>query len=289
MQNELLQEMVDAVWAGMLIVRENQRIPGNRAQVKTTDGTLVTPTDKEVEQILHRRLSGIPGVRFVGEEGTTSGDDEGLTLLIDPLDGTRAFALNLATSTVIAATLNTNGRLTSCVIGEPSTGRIWLATDDTQTELRFIDEVTRLITAHYAVTVWPGELTSQASVLLDVSHGFSRSGRQIMTDRQVHRLMVGVASNAKLFMPGSNGLHFALVANGGQYAAGQITTAIGGPWDIAGALLVQQAGGQCRGFSMRDGQMAEKDPMLIQECDLMVSGNSPATVGRLVDLLYSSI
>lgn len=285
MLQNFLERAIPAVHDAMEYIRAAQLFPSRvAAGVKHADGTLVTATDKEAERVLHARLQGIQNTCFRGEEGTASGGG-GYTIMVDPLDGTRAFALRLATSTVIAALTHPERGVVACVIGEPSTGRIWSATEDSPTRLYPNKE------SATPAQVWPGELDAQASVFMDVSHGFTRGPekRQILTDDQVHRLMVGVSKTCKLFMPGSNGLHFALVANGSDRMAGQITTAVGGPWDIAGVLLVLQAGGAARGFSVTDGKLTEQNPLHIEECDIMVSGNSVATVDRLVDLLLASL
>lgn len=59
--------------------------------------------------------------------------------------------------------------------------------------------------------------------------------KQILNTKNQQALFASLIPVCKIQMPGSNGLNHALVANGGAYAAGAITTAIGGPWDVAGA------------------------------------------------------
>jgi fructose-1,6-bisphosphatase/inositol monophosphatase family enzyme len=281
----LVEKAIVAVRKSMAVIRDAQRYPSTVAsEAKQGDHTfgLVTLTDKQSEQILHNELGGIPGTKFMGEEGTTSGEGD-TTILVDPLDGTRPFALRLATSTVIVAAVRPRRGVVLCVIGEPSTGRIWSATEDTPTMLHIAEKPA------CSLKVWNGELTSPGSVFLDASSGFKRSGRQIMTDKQIHNLMVKLSQNARLLMTGSNGQHLALVANGSEYAAGQITTAVGGPWDIAGALLVERAGGYCRGFSIEAGALVEQNWRDIFKCDIMVSANSLKTVNRLVEFLLASL
>lgn len=276
----------------MTVIRTAQRgASASGATVKEADSTLVTTTDKDGERILHNRLGGILGVGFWGEEGSKTERGE-YSIMVDPLDGTRAFALRIPTSTVIAALVHNVRGVVACVIGEAASGRIWSATEEGDVSFWTVDASGREC-SHYGIcSVWKGPLTEQASLFLDVSHGFTRGEekRPILTHLQVHDLMVRMSSKSKLFMPGSNGLHFALVANGGDYCAGQITTAVGGPWDIAGVLLVQQAGGVARGFRIVKGVLEEvANPRDIVACDIMVSGNSQDTVNDLVLMLQRAM
>ena len=286
----LLARMTGAIFEAMGCIRAAQlSAPDGEVEIKA-DATLVTPTDKQSEAIFHHHLGAIPGMKFMGEEGTASGDGDD-TMLADPLDGTRPFALRLATSVDIAAVVNTAGRVTHCVIGDPATGRIWAAAHDVPTYARVIDFPTGVMLSHRTVRVWDGPLSEQASLFLDASNGFVRSKRQIMTDEQVRNLLVNMARRGRLCMTGSNGQHFALIANGGEYAAGLITTAMGGPWDVAGALLVTQAGGCVRSFKMlpEGVPVTLADPLNIMAADIVIAANSPDTAQRLVDLLHASL
>ena len=291
MHRTIMDPALLAVAEAMNIIRQAQQLGApTRLQVKS-DATIVTPTDKQVEQFLHDRLRGLPNVgTFIGEEGAASNGEGELTLMVDPLDGTRAFACGLATSTIIVAATHPERGVVLCVVGEPSTGRIWSATEEDPTELR----VTHFrgnalhMTSPVSVRVWDGDLGPRSVVLMDVSHGFQRGERQILRDSAVRAIMHSVSEKAILLMPGSNGLHFAMVANGGTGMAGQITTAVGGPWDIAGALLVQQAGGYATGWKVVGERALEsRDPRHIHDCDIVVSGNNEGTVEQLIDCLYT--
>ena len=85
-------------------------------------------------------------------------------------------------------------------------------------------------------------------------------------------------------------MHHALVANGGERVAGAITTAIGGPWDVAPVKLVLDAGGAAAAFSRpRYGEWIECDPLAIDTYDFLVTGNSLATVETLTEILRNSL
>ncbi|MEK7509197.1 MAG: inositol monophosphatase family protein [Patescibacteria group bacterium] len=284
----MLDRLTTAVIAGMKVVRANQGRPTTTA-VKQTDGTQVTPTDKQSQAAMLEVLQGIPGTYIHAEESDRHTVDAPVKILVDPMDGTRAFAIGLATSTVIAATYDHNvHKVTRCVIGEPATGRIWSASDITLTQLLWHNFATGENSAPIQVgNEWDGKRTSevneQLTILVDVSHGFKRAGRQILTDAQTAKLFASLNGEVKILLPGSNGLHQALVANGARSIAGSLTLAIGGPWDVCGSLLVEQAGGFCRAFKKELFSFTECDPLDVLAYDVLVTGNSPQIVDYLCD------
>ncbi|MBX4199186.1 hypothetical protein KW800_02885 [Candidatus Parcubacteria bacterium] len=274
----------DAVRAGMSVVRNSQGGLIDNPEIKD-DKTLVTTTDRlSEEKIVSIIRQEFPNIRIVREEGAESGDSE-IGLLIDPLDGTRAFASGLATSTVIIGVYDfVKKQVVGCVIGEAATGRVRSAFEGDRTFF-----MSPMDSSH----VWDGPLDEQSTVFLDVSHGFSRKGRQILTDEHVARLFGRLNGKMKLAIPGSNGLIQSLVANGGQRAAGSITTAIGGPWDVCGVKLVLNAGGSARAFSTQwrnsGCALTEQDPLDVMGYDILICGNSTQTVKTLVNELIQCI
>jgi fructose-1,6-bisphosphatase/inositol monophosphatase family enzyme len=126
-----------------------------------------------------------------------------------------------------------------------------------------------------------------STVFLDLYPGFKKKGRTILTDSEASQLFGSLFGKPYgVTMLGSNGQHFALVANGAQGIAGGITTAIGGPWDIAPALLVFQAGGSIRGFSINDmGILKSENALDPMACDIVIYGSSSNHVEKLVSAL----
>jgi fructose-1,6-bisphosphatase/inositol monophosphatase family enzyme len=207
-----------------------------------------------------------------------------LALLIDPLDGTRAFSSGLATSTtILGAYDSTEKQVVGCVVGEVATGRVWSAFGDSPTQLRH----------RKAVSVWPKPMDEQSTVFLDVSHGFARNHRVILSDAQMARLFGQLNGEFKLSIPGSNGLIQALVANGGQKVAGSITSAIGGPWDVCGVKLVLNAGGFAKAFHLGQDQdkcwLEERDPLNVMDYDILICGNELHTVLTLLEGLRRAL
>ncbi|OGG58853.1 hypothetical protein A2765_00535 [Candidatus Kaiserbacteria bacterium RIFCSPHIGHO2_01_FULL_56_24] len=286
---QMLDCLTTAVIAGMRVVRANQGRP-TTTTVKSADGTQVTPTDKQSQKVMLEVLQGIPGTYIHAEESGQHTADAPIGILVDPMDGTRAFAVGLATSTVIAATYDHRLRqVTSCVIGEPATGRVWFVASSMRlTQLLWHDFATGENSSPTIVgREWDDKRTSgineQLTVLVDVSHGFTRGGRQMLTDMQTAKLFASLNGEVKILLPGSNGLHQALVANGAGSLAGSLTLAIGGPWDVCGALLVKQARGSCRAFKRGFIGLTEHDPLDVLGYDILVTGNSPAIADYLAD------
>lgn len=287
MNSNLETRIRNSVVAGMEVVRSAQLAPAQSGAKIKRDRSIVTSTDRQAEAAICDCLRDIHGTRFLAEEGTSAGSGA-LLLLVDPLDGTRHFAVRAPTSTVIVAGVNAAGRVVHVTIGEPATGRLWQASQRQRTR-RFMASNTK---RSASCRVWNGPLTRQAVVFVDHSQGFKRENgtRRILTDMQVGRLLTAIPQTATLLMLGSNGLHTALVANGSEFAAGSITTAIGGAWDIAGVLLVLQAGGAAQGFRVtEEGRLAKVDPFQIMECDIMITGNSPKTVETLSSIMEACL
>ncbi len=90
-------------------------------------------------------------------------------------------------------------------------------------------------------------------------------------------------------MPGSNGLHQALVANGGERLVGSITLAMGGPWDVCGVRLVLNAGGVARAFERTSaGALREQDPLDPEAYDMLITGNNKDTADFLTRAVLRS-
>ena len=270
-----LEASMRAVQASMEVVKGYQlrESPVGFSEIKEGDKTLKTIVD-ELSEFATKCIMGdaFPDARFhVEEAGHTKGSLD-ISILIDGLDGTRAFVNGLVTSTVIIGAYDhIKKQVVGCTIGEPISGRVWQACES-------------VVVPDFGV--WQGPLDEQATVLFDVSHGFNRGNRKIFTDSKVAYLFGNLAHRCKVLMPGSNGLHQALVAHGAEYMAGSITTAIGGPWDVCGVLLVLEAGGVACAFRMlRNSKMVMVDPLDVMSYDLLVCANNQSTLDVLVDCL----
>lgn len=267
--------------AGMAIVRRYQ-IEGVSKVILKDDQTLRTIADTASQEAVKKslRTSG-------GESLTLWGEEDGVKtflgygrygVLIDPLDGTNAFVTGLMTSTVIVGVYDRGGEaLVACVIGEPVSGRLWVATDEDDTWACHTDR---------ACTTWRQGMLAAGNVFLDVSHGFKtwKTNLQCLSDEESRALYGRLASRAKVMMPWSNGLMQAMVANGNEGVAGSITTAVGFPGDVCGALLVKQAHGAVAAFTRTPGGWQKADPLNVLEVDMLVCAASEVILQQLLEI-----
>lgn len=138
-----------------------------------SDATLLTIADKEIQGMIQREMNKyFPDIAFWGEEGFDGFIGHGrYGAIVDPLDGTNAFVVGLATSTIIIGIYDRiELSSTACAIGEPATGRIWFADTYCPTTLYCADEC-------YCCKTWNGDI-NKATVFVDVAHGFKSHGRQ---------------------------------------------------------------------------------------------------------------
>lgn len=288
----LREEMTKAVARGMWVVRKYQLLgPFDLdVRIKPGDKTFVTQVDKESEKAIMSVLRQLQGIRFRTEEGGISGQGN-RKMDIDPLDGTRSLIHGMTNSVVITALLNTRERLTICVIGEPITGRIWTAEKNGGCRLGMYDYRFKDVRYMGKTKVWQGKMSRQTTVLLDTSCGFTRSrdNKQILTDGQLRRFLSNMVGSSHFMITGSNGSNQALVANGGNKVVGCITTAPGGYWDVAGALLILEAGGSARAFTIVNGRKLQEEDPLKPTYDILIGGNNIKTVNTLTSMLRKAL
>lgn len=275
---------------GMDLVRAYQlgEKPIGEVRKKVADDSLLTVADRKCGAFLKERVIGVfPGIGYNIEDAGEAATQFDIVALGDPIDGTLPFTIGLMTSTVILGAYDVRKkRVLSCTIGEPATGRLWHSQVGGACGVWACRHAGRRFCRARATTVWSGKLSTDSVVLLDASRGFRRSGRQIFYDEQAGQLVMKLAQH-RLLMAGSNGLHQALVANGNDRMAGVITTAIGGPWDVCGVLLVFNAGGAARAFRVtEDRQLEERDPLDVMDYDVLVVGNCRNTVDSLSGVLH---
>jgi len=286
---KIIDAMLNAVVASMKVVRQKQG-GGIKAEVKR-DKSLLTATDKESESAgvaaLLESLSGEIGIQAEERGKVRAGNGK---VLFDPLDGTKPFVIGALTSTVIAAFYDeTKKQVTACVVGEPASGRVWVAEAEKGAHMRKFDFATEQLGPEVPVRVAPQlPLQSGATVFLDLYPGFTRKDCRVFSNEESAKLFAALFGKYGVTMLGSNGIHHALVANGAEGVAGAITTAIGGPWDVAPALLVLLAGGFARAFSVEsDGSLKEQDPLDVFSYHFLVTGNTKETVDELSAALLS--
>jgi fructose-1,6-bisphosphatase/inositol monophosphatase family enzyme len=257
------------------------------------DDTLLTIADHLSEnagfEILRRAFPNLPIIR---EESGLSEGSADWQIWYDPIDGTAPFSIGAPTSTVICAAYDTiNKSLLSVAIGEPAYKRIWTATKNSGCWLTILDDNYNIQTK-LPKKVWDGHLSSSTAVFLDLTRGFTRSKdqRQILDNPQMQAIVTSLSLETRLQLYGSNGLHQALVANGNEKVVGGITTAMGGPWDAAGALLIEEAGGKCQAWRLTtDGQITPADYLDPLSYDILAYTNNATTLAFLRHALNNSM
>jgi myo-inositol-1(or 4)-monophosphatase len=92
---------------------------------KSTATDVVTAGDRASERLIRERLAGLwPGVPVIGEEEGGSTPAEGLSWVVDPIDGTVNYLYGYPWYGVSIAA-QVDGVSVAGVIVEPATGRLW--------------------------------------------------------------------------------------------------------------------------------------------------------------------
>jgi histidinol-phosphatase len=112
--DELLRAAVDITRAasGLAAQRFLQGVPVG----KKTDGTEVTPADIEVEELIRSLIAArFPGDGVTGEELADTPGTTGRRWVIDPIDGTSAFALRIPMFSVLLGVEDPEGSAVSVI------------------------------------------------------------------------------------------------------------------------------------------------------------------------------
>ncbi|GAB3142439.1 inositol monophosphatase family protein [Amycolatopsis stemonae] len=113
-------ELVREAWAGMAAGRSVA------VGTKSGDTDVVTAVDHESERLVRARLAELrPGEPVLGEEGGGAAGD-GVTWVVDPIDGTVNFLYGLPWFAVSVAAQVAGESVAGAVV-EPASGRVWSA------------------------------------------------------------------------------------------------------------------------------------------------------------------
>lgn len=298
---KIVHAMISALEASMNSVKFSYQDVSNATHFKVVkpDSTLLALADIASERAGLNWLSDIAvhaeeSGKLPLAKGSILAGGGKYTVLFDPLDGTRPFVCGAPTSTVIIGLYdNTIKQVVGCFVGIPANQYFWQAMEGSKN----LKAGTSFCFAHFLPLVdgyhqfprhvWKGSLNPKSTVYLDLYPGFTRVGCKTLSVEEQSKLFNGIHGKVSaVSMMGSNGLHHALVANGGEGVAGAITTALGGPWDVAPVALVLASGGAARAFSRGDdGVWVDRDPRDVYSYDFLVTGNSLYTVETLSQIL----
>ncbi len=234
-----------------------------------SDGTVVTEADRAAERLLRRLIAEeFPDDAILGEEYGETAGSSGRRWILDPIDGTAAFALGLPTFGTLVA-LEENGKATTGVIHLPALGETVYAArgmgcwycgrSGEATQVHVNGSVTILEEAHVSTT------------------GVYRTHIQPLSAPEPVNLGAVIRRAARFCFVGDC-LQHALVAKGTLHAA--IDTEMH-PWDNAAIIpCVLEAGGavaSTRGETSR----------LIDAPDLVTAG-SQALLDDIVRALHTT-
>lgn len=236
--------------AGKLIHYHSQSSKNLNIRTKL-DSTPVTKADEQSEKVITSLLKQkLPGCQIHGEEGGISGKSKNnIIVYIDPLDGTNPFIHRQKFSTVgIMICKGTNTLVSAIVL--PFDKELMIAEYGKGAYLFKLDDNLEIISKALKLSVSSHNKIDGSLLYIDASFPPNKisKGKIRFLKKLVKAAEVG-HMKFSLRMVGSN-LH-----QQAQIAAGRgditITDCIGGYYDLAGDLIIREAGGM---FSDGNGQ-----------------------------------
>ncbi|NRG41477.1 inositol monophosphatase [Rathayibacter sp. VKM Ac-2804] len=208
------------------------------AASKSSPEDVVTAADREVEQLIRRRLSEArPDDGFLGEESGAGGGTSGLTWVVDPIDGTVNYLYGIPSYAVSIAVVEgepepeTWTALAGAVVNG-ATGEVYTASRGGGAERDGV-----------ALHVTPPASLSLALV----GTGFGYDAARRMRQGAVVQELLGSVRDIRRI--GSAALDLCSVASGSLNAYYERGL---NPWDLAaGALVAEEAGAVVAGFDGR--------------------------------------
>jgi len=225
---QLATEAADFVRRRRVEVFENRRPDAGAVRTKSTPTDPVTVVDTETERLLRDRLAELrPGEHILGEEeGGSAGIRDGLTWVLDPIDGTVNFVYGLENYAVSVGVQRNGASLAGAVANVP-TGALYSAA---------LGHGARLQRNGVSVP-----LTASAAVELPMSlvgTGFSYAPEHRTRQAEILARMLPVVRDVRRM--GSAALDLCMVAAGALDAYYEDGVHL---WDwAAGALIAAEAG-----------------------------------------------
>jgi myo-inositol-1(or 4)-monophosphatase len=233
--------------AGELILRHSRQAQDIHFKTPTE---IVTAVDREAEDIIVRTIQQtFPDHQFLGEEGHTASQGADCVWVIDPLDGTRNYTLGIPFFSVSIA-LAVKGKTVLGVIYDPERGELFSAEAGKGTRLNGAKVHFARRTSMEQAVAYVGFVPAQ-----------NPDNPQLALPMLV-RLRPAIAAVRNI---GSAALSLAYVACGRLDIAYHEWLSA---WDmLAGALLIEEAGGTATDFAGRPMSLASQN---------IIAANNPA-------------
>jgi fructose-1,6-bisphosphatase/inositol monophosphatase family enzyme len=189
------------------------RDPGQQDVTRKLDGSLVTAADTTVEAFLTAAIAkAFPSAALVGEEGARRAPETPTgTFLVDPIDGTEAFACGSPAWCIAVGLLDTNYQPVAGIVHAPAWGSTWFADVDH--------------TSPATVNGCPIPRLAACAARKFTSND------TLLVDSKAHRTHRFRGFPGKVRSYGSTALHGALVAGQRGFHAAQLSSAMA--WDVA--------------------------------------------------------
>jgi myo-inositol-1(or 4)-monophosphatase len=221
-----------ATLAGALLVERALRGAERRVSSKSTPTDLVSEADLASERAIRALLAKRrPDDGFVGEEGDRVPSANGLSWVVDPLDGTVNFVFGIPHWCVSVAVRDAHGTLAGAIY-DPNRDELFAATRGAHATLRSSLGTVELQAAS-SVRPWAGDLATAM-----VATGLAYDARVRAAQGRVLAELVGRVRDIRRF--GSAALDLAWTAAGRYDAYFERSVK---PWDIAAGTLLCEAAG----------------------------------------------
>jgi hypothetical protein len=204
-------------------------------------------------------LFGEEGVQLYGPDGSLAAmAASGKGAFGDPLDGSRLPLYGFKDSTVICSVHDfRRQQQTAAAVGYPVSGEVFYADRGKTWKILLSTRCWKPKRGMRPVRcrVGHGQTGGKAAILIEHSAPFTRTDhwtgekRLILDDEAMDVLCSELRKLGLLVIHGSNGSNQVAVASGLD-VIGQITTAVGGPWDLV-PLIIVNAGGFVYGLRVR--------------------------------------
>jgi fructose-1,6-bisphosphatase/inositol monophosphatase family enzyme len=227
------------------IVRGLRMSPVTGQATFKSDDSPVTAQEREIEEEIRARLSRFcPDAVFMGEESGGVVEPRGISVAVDPVDGTWALLNRMSTCAIVIAAFR-DGRPFLGVVANPATGEMAYSVADRVTRLIQFDWVGE----HHRAADLPLDRVKPSSTLVNVHP--SRGAGPLL-----ERLMTGWQSSEVQMLRmegGSPAAALLEVAKGSFVYVNLWDKRASEPFDlVAGVMLVRNAGGQVVDLNGRD-------------------------------------